>query len=135
MHSTELHHFCTVSSPIFARSRKPPIDYQPLTKKIALRHIVPSLRRLASGATPSPPRSGGENSPKQNFALWTLELGARIWRIGLANVLFPLTPAVAEAMAGKLALSPGERELRRPSADEPESLGTPDQEAILPLPR
>ena len=33
--------FCTISSPIFAPSRKTHVDYQPLTKKIAPRHFVP----------------------------------------------------------------------------------------------
>jgi hypothetical protein len=33
--------FCTISSPIFAPSRKTHVDYQPLTKKTAPRHFVP----------------------------------------------------------------------------------------------
>src|SRR3954466_12052928 len=44
MHSKELHHFCTVSSPIFASLGKPTVDYQPLTKKIAPRRSVPIVR-------------------------------------------------------------------------------------------
>src|ERR1051325_6683061 len=44
MHSQELHHFCTVSSPILASFGKPPVDYQPLTKKTAPRRSVPVLR-------------------------------------------------------------------------------------------
>src|SRR5438552_13205690 len=30
-----LHYFCTVSAPLLALFEKPPLDYQPLTKKIA----------------------------------------------------------------------------------------------------
>src|SRR5882762_3448696 len=37
----ELHHFCTISSPILRPSRKVPLYYQPLPKKTAPRHIVP----------------------------------------------------------------------------------------------
>ena len=38
-----LHHSCTVSSPIFAYSGRPPIDYQPLTKLFAPRHFCRTL--------------------------------------------------------------------------------------------
>ena len=44
MHSKELHHFCTVSSPIFAPFGRPPVDYQPLAKLFAPRRSVPVVR-------------------------------------------------------------------------------------------
>src|SRR4051812_44962906 len=37
----ELHHFCTVSSPILACLRKSTLNYQPFSKIIAPRHFVP----------------------------------------------------------------------------------------------
>src|SRR5438045_2157930 len=51
----ELHHFCTISAPIFARSGKPPLYYQPLPKKTAPRLFV---SRLHPGPPqlPSPPQ-------------------------------------------------------------------------------
>src|SRR5437879_2641796 len=50
MHSKELHHFCTVSSPIFATSGKTPVDYEPLTKLSAPRRSVPVVPVFARHA-------------------------------------------------------------------------------------